>query len=201
MHAMCWTSFIFICELNIFQTLQKIKNKKISADLQSCHGFQYILFNSTTSWQIRHRFKFRSKSHVCDDRKVILKMSHTWKLSRYFLASVSDSVGCAEECKSFRVWGHCLNGSCWVSSVYVGGAMSGKTCRLGSHDGGAATSNMDARMFLVMNVAPRLVVVILIAVIFLLFIGYQGTAAELSQWLAQNPKADLINKWRERVRW
>lgn len=64
--------------------------------------------------------------------------------------------------------------------------MSGKTCRLGSHDGGAATSNMDARMFLV--------VVILIAVIFLLFIGYQGTAAELSQWLAQNPKADLINK-------
>lgn len=70
MHAMCWTDFIFICELSIFQTLQK-------KDLQSCHGFHYILFNSSTSWQIRHRFKFRSKSHVCDDRKVILKTSHT----------------------------------------------------------------------------------------------------------------------------
>lgn len=41
---------------------------------------------------------------------------------------------------------------------------------------------------------PRLMVVILIAVIFLLFIGYRGTAAELSQWLAQTPTADLINK-------
>lgn len=55
MDAMCWTSFIFLCELNILQTLK-------SADLQSFHEFHYSLFNSATSWQIRHR---HSKSNEC----------------------------------------------------------------------------------------------------------------------------------------
>lgn len=78
-----------------------------------------------------------------------------------------------------------------------GAAKSGKTCRLGSREGRAATSNMDASTVLavVINVTPWF---FLVAVVFLFFIGYQGTATELSQWHAKNAKADLINTRRER---
>ncbi len=59
-----------------------------SADLQSCFSVvfwsNYILFNSTTSWQIRDCFKFRSKTQQIwcawwQSREVLLKWAiHEW---------------------------------------------------------------------------------------------------------------------------
>lgn len=197
---------------------------------RSCNGFHYILFNSTTSWQIRNWFKFRNKSQQIwcawwQSREVLLKwathMSEAeCKLSLHFwprglcwgmhlhmqclcyankkcTLTITLKIFChfhTYTCKSFSVWGHCLNGGCRVLSVYVGGvAISGKACQLGSHEGWPATSNADARMILivVINITPWFMVVILISVVFLFSIGCQGAAAELSQWLAKNPKADL----------
>lgn len=77
----------------------------------------------------------------------------------------------------------------------MGGAgISSRSCQLGSHEDRPATSIMDARMILavVINITSWFMVVVLISVVFLFFIGYQGTAAELSQWLAKNPEADLM---------
>lgn len=71
-----------------------------SAAHQSRNGFHYILFNSTTSWQMRHWFKFRSKPNkygVCDDSPG----RRSWKWATHEqsrMKTLFDPVGCAEEC-------------------------------------------------------------------------------------------------------
>lgn len=200
-----------------------------SEDLQCSYGFHDILFNSTTSWQIRNWFKFRGKSqHVMTVRGGVLNMSHTRvkqnenSAATWICLSVFGPVGCAEECickhkhmpalnqwkhskhglfytykcNSFSICGHCLSGSCCVSSVYVGGAaISGRAGRLGPLEGWHASPNMDAKIILtvVINITVWFMVLILISVVFLFSIGYQGNEAELPQWLAKNPEA----KWKK----
>lgn len=108
MHAMCRT-------LHFHMWSEYISGSIESADLQSCYGFHYILFNSTTSWQIRNQFKFRGKSWqiwcvcVCDDSpgRCFWKWATHEQSSKKTLSPtwVFLSVSCAEE----FIWKHiCL---------------------------------------------------------------------------------------------
>lgn len=103
--------------------------------------------------------------------------------------------------KLFGVWGRHLDGSCWVSGVYVGSAAeSGETCRLGSREGRAATQRHAGTILaVVINITSCSMVVILISVIFGLAVGDQGAVSELCQRSAKNPKADLISEKRENM--